>query len=102
MLKTNRTLPALAFALLPLGLMAAESDVESVLAEAASLHQQALALEHGWSVTEPLMEEARAALAAGDSERAEEIARRARLTAEQAVEQARREQTAWRERALDS
>jgi hypothetical protein len=90
----------LALVLLP-GLARADSAaIDELLAKTAALHAEALAMEHGWSVTEPLMEEARAAQADGDLERAEALAQRALLTAEQAVLQAKREADAWRERAL--
>lgn len=88
--------------LLPLVLCAtaAAADPGATLERANLIYQQALAEEHGWSVTEPLMEEARAALAAGDSEAAQALADRALLTAEQALKQARDESSAWQARVV--
>ncbi len=78
------------------------ADVEATLARAASAHEQAMALEHGWSVTQPFIDEARAALDAGDMERAAAAADRALLTAEKSLEQARVEAQAWQDRVLGS
>ena len=96
-----RTISAVLCLLAPLA-HAGEAEVEDVLARTEAAYARALALEHGWAVTEPLMEEARAALAAGEVDRAQEIAERALLTAEQAVAQAEREAESWRDRALGS
>ncbi|MFT7289036.1 MAG: hypothetical protein ACI87W_003163 [Halieaceae bacterium] len=82
---------------------AAESPEDAVLEtldRAAELHQQALELEHGWSVTEPLLQEARESLVAGDLEAAQALSARALLTAGQSLEQARREATAWESRVV--
>jgi hypothetical protein len=81
-------------------LAASDDEVLAVLELAEARYSEALALEHGWSVTEPLMQEAREALAAGDSEAALELAERALLTAEQALRQADEEKRAWQQRAL--
>jgi hypothetical protein len=75
-------------------------DVQAMLARAESAYQEALALEHGWAVTEPLIAEARAALAGGDLAAAQAIAERALLTAEQSLEQARSERDAWAGRVV--
>ena len=75
-------------------------EVRAMLEHARAAHDQALALEHGWAVTEPLIEEARAALAAGDLEAAQEHAERALLTAEKALTQARSERDAWADRVV--
>jgi len=80
----------------------AENDAASVhalLEKAQQQYAEAQRLEHAWSVTEPLMEEARRALQKGDLAAAKATAERALLTAEKSVEQARREREAWRERA---
>ena len=70
------------------------------LERADTIHQQALAQEHGWSVTEPLMDEARAAMAAGDEDLAQALADRALLTAEQSLKQAQAEKSAWQTRVV--
>ncbi|WP_439107463.1 hypothetical protein [Congregibacter sp.] len=76
------------------------ADPAATLARASEIHQQALAEEHGWSVTEPLMAEAKAAMEAGDAELAQELADRALLVAEQSLKQARDEKTAWQARVV--
>lgn len=76
----------------------ASQPVLDTLERATTAYEQALALEHGWSVTEPLMEEARQALAEGDDTRALELAERALLTAEMSLKQARKESTNWKDR----
>ena len=75
-------------------------SVEAILEQAQAVHGQALALEHGWSVTQPFIDDARAALAAGDEDSARALAERALLTAEKSLEQAKTESTAWKERVL--
>jgi len=75
------------------------ADPAAILERATLIHKQALAKEHGWSVTATLIAEAQAAMVAGD-ERAQELAERALLCAEQSLEQAEREQHSWRARVL--
>ena len=82
------------------GAVADQATVEDTLARAEVAHEQALALEHGWSVTRPLMDEARAALAAGDDAAALAAAERALLTAEKSLEQAHAEADAWQGRVI--
>ncbi|MFK8042627.1 hypothetical protein [Congregibacter sp.] len=88
--------------LLPLGLLtaAAFADPAATLDRASELHQQALALEHGWSVTEPLIAEARAAMDAGNADQAQALADRALLVAEQSLKQAEDEKSAWQTRVV--
>ncbi len=81
---------------------ASADEVEDLLARAAAAHEQALALEHGWAVTEPFMEQARQALADGNVDAAHELAQRALLTAEKSVAQAQSEAEAWKGRVLGS
>ncbi len=78
------------------------AEIEALLTRAQAAYEQALALEHGWAVTEPLMEQARQALAGGDPDAARELAARALLTAEKSVEQAQTEAEAWKGRVLGS
>jgi hypothetical protein len=82
-----------------LSVAADEQQVMATLAQAEAHHSEALQMEHGWSSTETYLEEARAALAAGDIEAATELAGRALLSAEGSLEQAETERSAWRERA---
>ncbi len=74
--------------------------VEDTLERAEAVYERALALEHGWSVTRPLMDDVRAALAAGDEAAALVAAERALLTAEKSLEQALAEAEAWRDRVI--
>ena len=84
-------------------LRAAEpADIEATLARAAETYALALAREHGWSVTQPLIDEARSALEAGDLDTAAAAADRALLTAQKSLEQARAEAEGWRERIVGS
>jgi hypothetical protein len=85
---------------LSLGAVSAFADPAATLARASAIHQQALAQEHGWSVTEPLIIEARAAIEAGDVEHAQTLADRALLVAEQSLKQAEDEKTAWQARVV--
>ncbi|WP_439102820.1 hypothetical protein [Congregibacter sp.] len=85
---------------LALSPLVALGDPAETLARASELHQQALAQEHGWAVTEPLMEEARAAMEAGDSEKAQSLADRALLVAEQSLKQAETEKSVWQTRVV--
>lgn len=73
---------------------------EETWTQAASIYEQALAREHGWSVTQPLIQAAREAAAAGDEVLAQELADRALVTAEQALKQAEVEESAWRSRVV--
>jgi hypothetical protein len=94
-------IPLLLAALMSAAPHAAEKDhVLATLQEAEAQHAAALAREHGWSVTEPLMEEAREALARGDVAAAGELAERALLMAQQSVLQAEREAGDWQGRVL--
>ena len=84
-------------------LQAADKDaVLAVLERTQLAYDEALLREHAWSVTEPLMDEARAALERGEVEEAEAIAARALLTAEQALAQAQAEEEAWRTRVVEN
>jgi hypothetical protein len=100
-MSTFRTSLALLL-LLPLTWAAADEtqSVFDTLERANAAYEEALSLEHGWSVTEPLMEEARQALSAGDESRAQELADRALLTAQMALEQARAEADNWKDRVV--
>lgn len=73
------------------------ADPGEIIERATAIHQEALAAEHGWSVTVPLIAEARAAIAAGD-ERAQALAERALLFAERSLVQAEQEKQAWHAR----
>ncbi|WOJ97201.1 hypothetical protein R0137_01180 [Congregibacter brevis] len=87
---------------LPLVLFTATAlaDPATTLDRASELHRQALALEHGWSVTEPLIAEARAAMDAGNGGQAQALADRALLVAQQSLKQAEDEKSAWQTRVV--
>ncbi len=74
------------------------ADVEATMAQAEAALAKAAEMGHAWSVTRALLDEASTQLASGEPEAAMENARRALLTADQAVEQAERERDAWRAR----
>lgn len=96
----KRILPTLCFCLAAGTAMADEQQVMATLEQAELQHARAVELEHAWSTTTTLMDEARSALASGDVEAAQSLAERALLTANKAIEQAETERAAWRERAL--
>ncbi|WOJ92693.1 hypothetical protein R0135_12980 [Congregibacter variabilis] len=85
---------------LSLSAAAAFAGPAETLERASAIYEQALAQEHGWSVTQPLIDEAREAMAAGDEDRAQALADRALLTAEQSLKQARDEKNAWQARVV--
>jgi len=99
-MKSLRILPFMAAVATAAAFAGPADDVRATLERADSAYREALALEHGWAVTEPLMDEARAALEAGDVAGAQAIADRALLTAEQSLEQARKERDAWSDRVV--
>lgn len=73
-------------------------DIQLVLSRAETVLAEARSLGHAWSVTQPLIDEAHAALTAGELAKARDSAERALLTAEQAVKQAKDEQNNWARR----
>lgn len=68
--------------------------------EAERLRAQAAEQGFEWIDTAGLLEQAAAAADAGDTERALELAGQARLQADMALQQAAREQDAWRRRVI--
>lgn len=74
------------------------TEVERLLAAAEASLGQAREASNSWTSTEKLMGAAREALAAGDTDSAQELARRALLTADMAQQQAKLEQDAWQAR----
>ena len=82
---------------------AAQGDVSQVaapdlIAQAEASLAQAITLGHAWTVTRPLIDDATAALQAGDRARARELAERALATARASIEQANLEAKTWRSR----
>jgi hypothetical protein len=76
------------------------STIEEALAAAEVLLTQAATAGHEWLGTRSLLDEARAAAASGDAERALQLAEQARQDCELALEQAEREEEIWRDRVL--
>jgi hypothetical protein len=73
-------------------------EVRAVIDQASQSLRRARELGHGWTVTPTFIAEAKSDLAAGQLDQAMASARRALLTADQAVEQAGTEQAAWQAR----
>jgi len=76
------------------------STIEEALAAAEVLLTQAATAGHEWLGTRSLLDEARAAAASGDAERALQLAEQARQDCELALEQAQREEEKWQDRVL--
>ncbi len=74
------------------------AEVEAVIKQARQSLERARELGHAWTVTPTFIEGAETELAAGQLDQAMATAQRALLTADQAVQQARTEQTAWQAR----
>ncbi len=92
-------LPVLLVLSLPVTASEPVSDVEQRCADAEALRKQAAGLDYEWTTIAPLLQEARAALAADDPERADQLCEEARLQADQANQQAAREAANWRDAA---
>jgi len=73
-------------------------DVSSIIAQAQAKHDEAMALSHGWTRTQPLIDRATVAEAEGDEGAARALAERALLQASASVEQAHLEVNAWKAR----
>ena len=69
-------------------------------AAAVAAIELSAAKAHAWNTTDALLEQASAAAAAGDEERAIQLADKARIQAELAAKQADREAEIWEERVL--
>jgi hypothetical protein len=77
----------------------AEATVPEIIFQAEAKYAEAAALSHAWTTTRTLIEQASAALQAGNSDKARAIAEQALATAVASVEQARVEAEAWQSRA---
>ena len=73
-------------------------DVDDIISRAQATHDKSVALAHGWTRTQPLINKASDALTSGDAEAAREMAERALVMAHAAVAQAELEMTAWKAR----
>jgi len=76
------------------------ASFEEAQAAAIAAIERSAARDHAWSSADNLLKQAVAAAAAGDEDKAIELADRARVQAELALRQADLEETAWRERVL--
>jgi hypothetical protein len=88
----------LAFSLAQPAAAGSSAEVERLLAATESSLDKAREEGNSWSSTEKLMGAAREALAAGDTDAAQELASRALLTADTAQQQTTLEQDAWQAR----
>ena len=88
----------LAFSLAQPAAAGSSAEVERLLAASESSLDKARAQGNSWTSTEKLMGAAREALAAGDTDAAQELASRALLTADMAQQQIKLEQGAWQAR----
>lgn len=70
-------------------------DLETLITQAESALEEANQLGFAWSVTEPLLEEARAAHKAGDEEQATVLFQEAKHQATLAIEQAHYAEKNW-------
>ena len=75
--------------------VAAQAAVPEIISQAEASYTEALALSHAWTTTRTLIEQAKAALEAGDAGKARALAEQALATAQASVEQAGVESQAW-------
>lgn len=101
----KRILLASTVIFLSAGISAVAADVEDPrvvvsdrIAQAEASLLEAAALGHAWTVTQPLIDDAVAALQAGDIVLAGELAERALATARASIAQANLEEKTWRSR----
>ncbi|MBE9538751.1 MAG: hypothetical protein IMF06_06685 [Proteobacteria bacterium] len=78
--------------------VAAQATVPEIISQAEAKYAEAAALSHAWTTTRTLIEQARAALEAGDAGKARALAEQALATAVASVEQAGVEAQAWQSR----
>ncbi len=73
-------------------------DVADIISRAQASHEKSVAMSHGWTRTQPLINKASDALTSGETDAAQEMAERALGMADAAVAQAEIEKTAWQAR----
>ena len=78
------------------------NNLTELLAQAETNNAEARKLNNEWTVVNQYVEQARQAETAGDKEQALAFARRAAITAEASVDQAKQEASAWRARFRSS
>lgn len=74
------------------------ASTADIIAQAQARYEEAAGLSHAWTTTRTLIEQASAALQAGQTDAARALAQRALATANASVEQAKIEETAWQSR----
>jgi len=70
-------------------------DVADIISQAQASHDKSVAMAHGWTRTQPLIDKASDALTSGEADNAREMAARALVMADAAIAQAELEKTAW-------
>ena len=73
-------------------------DVTKTIEQASQSQLKATAQGHGWTITATYIDQAKSQLAAGQTDVAMTTAQRALMVADQSLEQARTETTAWQAR----
>lgn len=94
----NRLILIVLLVISPVLAVADESQINQLLTQAESLHQQAQKDFHGWAVTPKLITESKQAIEDGNLEKATTLAQRAIRTAAASVSQAEREKKDWQAR----
>ena len=91
--------PLAALLLLAAGpvLAAGKGDAETAIAAAEAARKAAADLHYEWNTIAPLIDEAKAAVAAGDFDKAVALASQAKFQGDAAVAQARHESSAWKD-----
>jgi hypothetical protein len=75
---------------------AGKGDAEAAIAAAEAARKAAADLHYEWNTIAPLLEEASAALTAGDFDKAVALANKAKYQGDAAVAQARHESEVWK------
>ncbi len=75
---------------------AGAADADAAIAAAEAARKSAAEAKYEWNTTAPLIEEAKAAAAAGDFDKAVDLAAKAKFQGDAAVAQAKHENEAWK------
>jgi hypothetical protein len=96
----RKTVPLAAVLLMASGALwaaAGKTDAEAAIAAAQAARQAAADLHFEWNTTAPLIDQASAALEAGEFDKAVALANQAKFQGDAAVAQARHQKKAWRD-----
>ena len=74
-----------------------KNDAEAAIAAAEAARKAAADLHYEWNTTAPLIDEARAAMTAGDFDKAVDLAEKAKFQGDAAVAQARLQSETWKD-----